>query len=29
MEQQKTQSSQLVLDKCLFICILLVLSATV
>ena len=27
MKQQKTQSSQLVLDKCLFLCILLILSA--
>ena len=27
MEQQKTQNSQLVLDKCLFLCILLILSA--
>jgi hypothetical protein len=27
MEQQKTQNRQLVLDKCLFLCILLILSA--
>jgi hypothetical protein len=26
MQQQKTQNSQLVLDKCLFLCILLILS---
>jgi hypothetical protein len=29
MEQQKTQNSQLVLDKCLFLWILLILSASV
>jgi hypothetical protein len=27
MEPQKTQNSQVVLDKCLFLCILLILSA--